>query len=327
MNAKLLFAIVISALAIAGAAMAYPADGEGPRRMGKVVFGTLDSIDIAGNSAIIVVEKYMVRGEGEVAGNGEKLKVVFHDKSKFGLRGEKASLSDFKKGDSVVAVVVEKDGSEFAISLSDPETAKKFKEKMRGKMQGKMHGKGAGDGMSDGCCMGMGRGEGMRDGRGPGMGHGEGMHDGRGPGMGRDGKFREGRPMMKHGMPVYGEILSMDKDFITVKVEPLPFEQLGFDGPKERPGFFGKDGERKLPDTIKIKIDDKSIVMLGGEKASINVVKKGMKFVFRCVAPEGDWNKDNRPEYLIAMHIVDLETVKKHMAERQRPADGRRGPQ
>ncbi len=132
---------------------------------------------------------------------------------------------------------------------------------------------------------------------------------------------------MRHGIPVYGEVLSIDKDFVTVKVEPLPFKELGFDGPKDRPGFFGKDGERKLPETVKVKIDGESMVILSGEPAGPDSIKKGLKFVFRCITPEGDWSMDNRPEFLIAKHIVDLETVKKHMADRPRPAEGRRGPQ
>ncbi|MEP0813421.1 MAG: hypothetical protein HRF49_01990 [bacterium] len=284
---------LVFVLAVAGAATAQMGRGEG-RPPIKFAVGTLDSVNTSASTVTINVEKYMKRGGEEAAASGERLTVQFGERTRFGKNGEKASIGDFKAGDKVVACILEKDGKTLLVALSDPETAQKFREKMQDKFA---HGRG--------------------DRMGPG---------GRGDRMGRnmEGRGQQGKRMMQRGLPIYGEVIKIEGEYVIVKPEQFPREELGIPGGEG--GFFGppRDGagqgegmglHRQLPDQIKVKLTDDTQYFIGGAEGSKSDVKVGAKLVFKCGLPEGDWSRDNKPEFVIAKRVADIASVKKFIEE------------
>jgi len=291
MRRLLLILSLIVVLVFASAAFAQQGPGQG-KRSGKIIFGTIQDIDYAGGTVTIVPEKYMIRGVGEVEAEEETLEIVVGDRTRFGLNGERATLDDFTKGLEVVIISLEKDDTLYAIAMSDPETVKLIRQRMRGAGRG---------------------GQGMRPG-------GQGMRPG-GPGMG-------GR--QRRGFPVYGEVTAIDNGFVTVELMPFPKDELGIpaDDGKPRPGLEARKKEfaERFPDGVRIELTDKTMVMVQGDQVETSEVGVGDVFMFKCLPPEGEWSKENLPDYFVAVHVVDLETIKMHIEEgRNRPGGGPRG--
>jgi len=300
MRRLLLILSLIVVLVFASAAFAQQGPGQG-KRSGKIIFGTIQDIDYAGGTVTIVPEKYMIRGVGEVEAEEDTLEIVVGDRTRFGLNGERATLDDFTKGLEVVIISLEKDDTLYAIAMSDPETVKLIRQRMRGAGRGDRGGPG------------------MKQGR-PGGRGGQGMRPG-GPGMDR----RHGR-----GFPVYGEVTAVDNGFVTVELMPFPKDELGIpaDDGKPRPGMEAREKKmaERFPDGVRIELTDKTMVMVQGDQAETSEVGVGDVFMFKCRPPEGDWSRENLPDYFVAVHVVDLETIKMHIEEgRNRPGGGPRG--
>ncbi len=307
MNKYFIFGSVVLLLFVfAGFAFAEPdRDRDREGRKGKVIIGTIESIDVNSGTLVVKAEKYVVRGEGEVAANGEKVNLKIGERTKCGLKMDRAELNDLKAGMKVVVVSIERDGTLYAVAVSDPETAQMMRDKMENYRKGEGRGEGRERGMRGG-------------GRGRGMGF-----DGHGMGPNGEGRGR-GR-----GIPLYGEVTSVSGNTVTVMIREFPVEQLEIPAFEGKP-HFGKEFKNKVaemfPNGVTIELTNDTKVMLNGSEVDPISIKVGSVLMFRCVPPEGQWSKENQPDRFIAKVVVDIETIKKHIGDRRNaPRGGRQG--
>ena len=282
---SILFVDVTLAIAFVEAALAQgPGMGQGQGHPpGKVVLGTITSIDASAGTVTIQVEKYVARGQDEVDAEGKIIEASVGEKTKFKIGGETAEIGAYSVGDEVAAVVFEWDDKVFLLALMDRASAKKMFKHMGDKqgMQGKHQGRMGGHGMM------------------------QGKH-------GRDGQRHR-------GIPLYGEVLELGDGVVIISPEAFPMDKLGVGGEGCRhKGAKRYDGEghrgmkmlELLPERLRIEITDDTKVFLGGEEASLDDLEVGGKYIFQSMPPKGDWSRENLPDYFIAKRIADVESAK-----------------
>jgi hypothetical protein len=158
--------------------------------------------------------------------------------SKLMLKGEEATLGDFKAGDKIMAFC-EKGGSDKERTvkrMADAESARKFMEERRDH-----------------------KGPGMMGPDAPGMGMGSGGPEG---GPGAAGGFRD------HMRPVFGKITKLTDSEVTIKVEVPDFVA-------ERMKEKGKDLPADMPSEVTLKIGDRTRYIVNSERVDAMPFKVG----------------------------------------------------
>jgi len=259
----------------------------------RIVKGTIDRV--GGDYVSIAVEDIFVPREGPMENPPDTVRVSIGDEARFVTKeGRDSELSDFSKGDMIVAITVFEDGKYTLRCLATSDVAAGMRQKMGQRIK-ERRGQQQGRGM---------QGRGMQ---GPG-GRGEGQ---RGQGM----MGRQQQPPM-----VVGTFEGYDDDGVTIIIKGVLV-----------PSGEGKRDIKQLPDekTVTLRIFDRTRFFYGGEKASIDDFSRGDGIV--AMIPRRGAGRDEGPVLMLLADKASAEKLRDLMRgmragenrrDRERARDG-----
>jgi len=291
MLTRFIIPIAAGALAVllVGSALAQGrAEGRGQGPMGgMLVYGVITQID----ATQIVIEPQlppdmadrMAESGRELPELPDEVVIPLADDTKYRLAGEDAERSAFSVGDTVVVMRGRgEDGPGAAKAVADPDSARKFAKRMMGN-----------------------RGQGRRGQQGPGM-RGGGEGPGRMRGAGGEG------PGGMLGRPVFGEIIKISGDELTVKIEIPDFILDKLDE-------AGRELPEDMPEEITLIVGERTRYLAGGEMNAESPFNVG-----DSIAAMTRLNINDEPEALV---ISDLAGAEEFMARMRERRGGERGPE